>query len=308
MKKFLTAILVLAVIGLAVFWFVTMPKTIGAEALAADYKPDLKNGEEMFNAGGCAGCHTTAGQKERLKLGGGMAFHTQFGTFHAPNISPDNAQGIGAWSELQFINAVQRGVGINGEHLYPALPYTSYQRMHVKDVRDLFAYIKTLPADATADKPHEIGFPFNIRRLLGGWKFLYMDNKEYADDPKHDAQWNRGGYLVEGPGHCAECHSPRDPMGGILKDSRFAGGKNPDGPGWVPNITPHADGIKWSKEDMASFLETGQTPEFDSAGGSMAEVIENMSRLSAADREAMASYIVTLPPKAGKKPADAAKK
>jgi mono/diheme cytochrome c family protein len=308
MKKFLTAILVLAVIGLAVFWFITSPKTIGAEALAAGYTPDLKNGEEMFNAAGCAGCHTTAGQKERLRLGGGMAFHTQFGTFHAPNISPDNANGIGAWSELQFVNAVQRGVGIHGEHLYPALPYTSYQRMHVKDVRDLFAYIKTLPADATANKPHEIGFPFNIRRLLGGWKFLYMDNKEYADDAAHDAQWNRGGYLVEGPGHCAECHSPRDPMGGILKDSRFAGGKNPDGPGWVPNITPHADGIKWSKEDMASFLETGQTPEFDSAGGSMAEVIENMSRLTAEDREAMAAYLVTLPPRPGKKPADAPKK
>jgi mono/diheme cytochrome c family protein len=308
MKKFLTVIVVLAVIGLGVFWVVTMPKTIGAEALAAGYTPDLKNGEEMFNAGGCAGCHTTTGQKERLKLGGGLAFHTQFGTFHAPNISSDNAHGIGAWSELQFINAVQRGVGINGEHLYPALPYTSYQRLHVKDVRDMFAYIKSLPADATPSKPHEIGFPFNIRRLLGGWKFLYMDNKEWADQPGHDAQWNRGGYLVEGPGHCAECHSPRDPMGGIIKDSRFAGAKNPDGPGWVPNITPHADGIKWSKEDMTSFLETGQTPDFDSAGGSMAEVIENMSRLTPADREAMASYIVTLPPHPGKKPVDAAKK
>jgi mono/diheme cytochrome c family protein len=308
MKKFLTVIVVLAVIGLGVFWVVTMPKTIGAEALAAGYTPDLKNGEEMFNAGGCAGCHTTAGQKERLKLGGGMAFHTQFGTFHAPNISSDTGHGIGNWSELQFINAVQRGVGINGEHLYPALPYTSYQRLHVKDVRDMFAYIKSLPADATPSKAHEIGFPFNVRRLLGGWKFLYMDNKEWTDQPAHDAQWNRGGYLVEGPGHCAECHSPRDPMGGILKDSRFAGGKNPDGPGWVPNITPHADGIKWSKEDMTSFLETGQTPDFDSAGGSMAEVIENMSRLSGPDREAMASYLVTLPPHPGKKPADAAKK
>jgi len=308
MKKLLTILVVLAVIGLGVFWVVTMPKTIGAEALAANYTADLKNGEEMFNAAGCAGCHTTAGQKERLHLGGGMAFRTQFGTFHAPNISPDNANGIGTWSELQFINAVQRGVGINGEHLYPALPYTSYQRMHVKDVRDLFAYIKTLPADATPSKPHEVGFPFNIRRLLGGWKFLYMDNTEWADDAAHDAQWNRGAYLVQGPGHCAECHSPRDPMGGIIKDSRFAGGKNPDGPGWVPNITPHADGIKWSKDDLTSFLETGQTPEFDSAGGSMAEVIENMSRLTGPDRQAMASYLVTLPPRPGKKPAAAAKK
>jgi mono/diheme cytochrome c family protein len=179
--------------------------------------------------------------------------------------------------------------------------------MHVKDVRDMFAYIKTLPDDATADKPHEIGFPFNIRRLLGGWKFLYMDDKEYAADPAHDAQWNRGGYLVEGPGHCAECHSPRDAMGGIVTASRFAGGPNMDGPGWVPNITPHADGIKWAKEDMVTFLETGQTPDFDSAGGSMAEVIENMSRLTPEDREAMADYLVSLPPRPGKAPATAKK-
>ena len=308
MKKLLTVLVVLAVIGLGVFWFVTMPKTIAAEALAANYTADLKNGEEMFNAGGCAGCHTTAGQKERLKLGGGLGLKSPFGTFYAPNISPDKTNGIGNWTEFQFVNAVQRGVGPEGEHLYPALPYASYQHMHVKDVRDMFAYIRTLPTDATPDKPHQIGFPFNIRRLLGGWKFLYMDNKEWADDTAHDAQWNRGGYLVEGPGHCAECHSPRDMMGGIVAGSRFAGAPNMDGPGWIPNITPHADGIKWSKDDMTSFLETGQTPDFDSAGGSMAEVIENMSRLTAPDRQAMASYLTTLPPRPGKKPAAAAKK
>jgi len=308
MKKLLTVLVVLAVIGLGVFWFVTMPKTIAAEALAANYTADLKNGEEVFNAGGCAGCHTTAGQKERLKLGGGLGLKSPFGTFYAPNISPDKTNGIGNWTEFQFVNAVQRGVGPEGEHLYPALPYASYQHMHVKDVRDMFAYIRTLPTDATPDKPHQIGFPFNIRRLLGGWKFLYMDNKEWADDTAHDAQWNRGGYLVEGPGHCAECHSPRDMMGGIVAGSRFAGAPNMDGPGWIPNITPHADGIKWSKEDMTSFLETGQTPDFDSAGGSMAEVIENMSRLTAPDRQAMASYLTTLPPRPGKKPAAAAKK
>ena len=308
MKKLLTVLVVLAVIGLGVFWFVTMPKTIAAEALAANYTADLKNGEEVFNAGGCAGCHTTAGQKERLKLGGGLGLKSPFGTFYAPNISPDKTNGIGNWTEFQFVNAVQRGVGPEGEHLYPALPYASYQHMHVKDVRDMFAYIRTLPTDATPDKPHQIGFPFNIRRLLGGWKFLYMDNKEWADDTAHDAQWNRGGYLVEGPGHCAECHSPRDMMGGIVAGSRFAGAPNMDGPGWIPNITPHADGIKWSKEDMTSLLETGQTPDFDSAGGSMAEVIENMSRLTAPDRQAMASYLTTLPPRPGKKPAAAAKK
>lgn len=305
MRKFLIAIAILAVIGLAVFWFVTAPKTLGADVLAANYTANLKNGEELYHAGGCAGCHMTTGQKDKDQLGGGLAFHTAFGTFHAPNISPDATHGIGNWTELQFINAVMRGVGTEGEHLYPALPYTSYQKMKVADVRDIFAYMKTLKANATLNKPHEVGFPFNVRRLLGGWKFLNMDYAAWTDDASKDAKWNRGGYLVEGPGHCAECHSPRDAMGGIIQASRFAGGKNPDGPGYIPNITPHEDGIKWSAEDMTSFLETGQTPEFDSAGGTMAEVIENTSKLTAEDREAMAAYLVSLPPRAGKAPAEA---
>jgi mono/diheme cytochrome c family protein len=302
MKKFLIAIVVLAILGLAGFWVLTTPRTIAADALAANYHPDLKNGAEMFNIGGCAACHQATGQKDRLKLGGGMSFHTQFGTFYAPNISPDATNGIGGWSELQFINAVQRGVGAQGEHLYPALPYTSYQRMKISDVRDLFAYIKTLPAQTTPDKPHDLKFPFNIRRTLGVWKLLYLDGKELEDVPGHDAVWERGHYLVEGPGHCAECHSPRDAMGGIIADRRFSGGPDPEGKGWIPNITPGDGGIKWSADDMTSFLETGTTPDFDSAGGSMAEVIENTGRLTADDRKAMAAYLVSLPPRAGKNP------
>jgi mono/diheme cytochrome c family protein len=302
MKKFLTAIVILAILGLAGFWLLTMPRTIAAEALAADYKPDLKNGQEMFNIGGCAACHQTTGQKNRLLLGGGLGLNSPFGTFYAPNISPDKTNGIGNWNELQFVNAVQRGVGADGEHLYPALPYTSYQRMKIADVRDLFAYIKTLPADSSADKPHALGFPFNIRRTLGIWKLLYLDGKELEEVPGHDVAWQRGRYLVEGPGHCAECHSPRDAMGGIIPDRRFAGGPNPEGKGWIPNITPGDGGIKWSVDDMTSFLETGQTPDFDSAGGSMAEVIENTGRLTPDDRKAMAAYLVSLPPRAGKNP------
>ena len=302
MKKFLIAIVILGLAGLAGFWVLTMPRTIAADALAANYTPDLKNGEEMFNIGGCAACHMTTGQKNRLLLGGGLGLNSPFGTFYAPNISPDKTNGIGNWSELEFVNAVQRGVGAGGEHLYPALPYTSYQRMKIADVRDLFAFIKTLPVDATADKPHALGFPFNIRRTLGVWKLLYLDGKELEADPAHDAKWNRGRYLVEGPGHCAECHSPRDPMGGIIPDHRFAGGPNPEGKGWIPNITPGDGGIKWSADDMTAFLETGQTPDFDSAGGSMAEVIENTGRLTAQDRQAMAAYLVSLPPRAGKNP------
>jgi mono/diheme cytochrome c family protein len=245
----------------------------------------------------------TPGQTDRHNLGGGVALATAFGTFYAPNISPDPTNGIGNWSEAGFVNAVMRGVGQHGEHLYPALPYTSYAHMKVQDVRDLYAYLKTLPAETTANKPHQVSFPFNIRLALGGWKLLYLDTKPFTPDPAKSASWNRGAYLVEGPGHCAECHSPRDPLGGIIKDRRFAGGMDAEGKGWVPNITQHPDGIAtWKQQDIADFLKSGMTPDFDSAGGSMAEVIQNTSRLTDADRSAMAEYLVSLPPRPGKAP------
>jgi mono/diheme cytochrome c family protein len=302
-KKFAIGLVILGVIGLLVFWVVTMPSTLAPAAFATERKPDLTNGETMFTIGGCAACHQTPGQKDRHMLGGGAAFGSAFGTFYAPNISQDKDHGIGNWTELQFANAVMRGVDDEGQHLYPALPYTSYAHMKIDDVRDLYAFMKTLPAVAVPNKPHQVAFPFNIRRLLGGWKFLYLDTSPITPDPSKSAAWNRGRYLVEALGHCAECHSPRDAMGGIIKDQRFAGGMDPEGKGWVPNITPHADGIKsWKAADIADFLKSGMTPEFDSVGGSMAEVIQNTSRLSDADRAAMAEYLVSLPPRPGKSP------
>jgi mono/diheme cytochrome c family protein len=303
MKKLLGALLVLGLIGLGVFYVVTLPSTVPASALTAGYAPNLANGETIFTIGGCAACHQTPGQKDRTQLGGGLALASPFGTFYAPNISSDPQQGIGAWSELDFVNAIQRGVGRAGEHLYPALPYTSYQRMKIEDVRDLYAYIKTLPAVATPSRPHDVPFPFSVRRLLGGWKLLFLDERPFVPDTTKDAVWNRGAYLVEGPGHCAECHSPRNPLGGIKSDERFAGGRDPEGKGWVPNITPHADGLAtWKAADIAEFLKTGLTPEFDSAGGSMREVIENTSRLTDDDRLAIATYLAALPPRPGKAP------
>lgn len=307
MRRVLAGILVLAVIGLGVFWYVTAPSTIPASALTAGYKPDLANGETIFNIGGCVSCHRTPDQPERLVLGGGTSLTTMFGTFHPTNISSDATHGIGGWSELEFVNAVMRGVGRQGEHLYPALPYASYQRMKLQDVRDLYAYMHTLPATSTPSKPQEVKFPFDIRRLLGGWKFLFIDGKPFTPDPAHDAEWNRGAYLVEGPGHCSECHSPRNLFGAIKTDLKFSGAVDAEGRGWVPNITPHADGIgAWSKDEIAEFLKSGLTPEFDSAGGSMAEVIGNTSRLSDADRQAIATYLQSLPPLPGKSPAKAA--
>jgi mono/diheme cytochrome c family protein len=162
------------------------------------------------------------------------------------------------------------------------------------DARDLFAYIKTLPQVTSRAPDHDVGFPFDLRRNLGVWKWLFLDGKPFVADSSKSPQWNRGAYLVNALGHCAECHSPRNALGGIEEKQRFAGGPNPEGQGWVPNITQK--GIAdWSEKDIAYFLKTGETPEGDTAGGSMAPVIRNTTQLSDDDRAAMAAYLKSLP-------------
>lgn len=295
-KLFLLAIAAVFV-GVIVFWLVTIPATVSASALGP-HTPNLDNGKTMFNAGGCASCHAVPKQDDRTRLGGGLALHSPFGTFHVPNISSDQKDGIGAWTEAQFVTAMVKGTSPGGEHYYPAFPYTSYQRIALNDLRDLFAYLKTLPAVAGRVRDHELPFPFSIRRLLGGWKFLFLDGKPFTPDSSQSAQWNRGAYLVNGPGHCAECHSPRNALGGIEAGKRFSGGPNPEGKGFIPNIT-QARLKSWSVSDIASLLSDGLTPEGDSVGGSMTPVIKNTSQLSKEDREAMATYIKSLAPVEG---------
>lgn len=302
MRKLITAIVVLALLGGGGFYYLTIPSRVVRGALP-ERTANLANGEVVFNAGGCASCHATPKQDNSRKLGGGLALTTPFGTFKVPNISPDARNGIGGWSEAAFVNAMLRGIGRRGEHLYPAFPYTTYQRMKLDDVRDLFAFIKTLPAEAVASEPHALSFPFNMRRGLGLWKLIYLDGKTFTPDPSKSAALNRGAYLTEALGHCAECHSPRDVFGGIVPDRRYSGGPNPEGKGWVPNITPHADGLaKWSESDIVNLLETGFTPDQDSVGSNMADVVANTGKLSAEDRAAMAAYIKSLPPRPGKAP------
>jgi mono/diheme cytochrome c family protein len=206
MRFIAKALLIAAVIGVGVFYALTVPSVPPTDAFETK-AADLANGETLFNIGGCASCHATPGQDNQFRLGGGLALKSPFGTFRVPNISSDAKAGIGAWTEAQFANAILKGVERNGEHLYPSLPYTSYQRMPLSDARDLFAYLKTLPPDPSATQPHMLPFPFNVRRLIGLWKLLFVDGKTFTPDPAKDTQYNRGAYLVEGPGHCAECHS-----------------------------------------------------------------------------------------------------
>jgi mono/diheme cytochrome c family protein len=292
-RIFLSFVLV-GVVALGVFWWLTIPVVVASSSLPA-YTANPTNGLTIFNAGGCSSCHAVPAQPDRLKLGGGLAIPSPFGTFYVPNISPDMADGIGRWTEAEFVSAVTKGTAPTGVHYFPAFPYTSYQHAKVEDVRDLFAYLKTLAAVTGKVRDHDVPFPFNIRRNLGIWKLMFMDGKPFAPDASRSVQWNRGAYLVNSLGHCAECHSPRNILGGIIAAQRFAGGPNPEGEGWVPNITQKGLG-EWSAKDIAYFLETGQVPDGDSVGGSMARVIRNTSQLSPEDRAAMAEYIKSLPP------------
>ena len=300
MRKLLVVAAGILALGFVAFWIVTVPAKVPASALPP-HTPALANGKVMFYAGGCASCHASTGQQDPTRLGGGAPLESPFGTFYPPNISSDPNDGIGRWSEADFVTALWKGTSPDGQHYYPAFPYTSYQRIALDDARDLFAYIKTLPAVAGKAPPHQVPFPFSWRRLLGGWKFLFLDGQPFRPDPTKSAQWNRGAYLVNGPGHCAECHSPRNVLGGIESGKRFSGGPNIEGKGWVPNITQK--GIAdYSENDIAYLLETGQMPDGDSVGGPMRAVIRNTSQLPAADREAMAVYLKSLPPLEGPRP------
>ena len=297
LRRIFLSSLMVGALAFAVFWWLTIPAVVAPDLLAA-YTPNLANGLTTFNAAGCSSCHAVPGQPDRLKLGGGLAIPSPFGTFYAPNISPDPADGIGRWSEAEFVTAVTKGVSPEGFHYFPAFPYPSYQHAKVEDVRDLFAYLKTLAAVSGRVRGHDVPFPFNIRRTIGIWKWLFVDGKPFVPDTTRSAQWNRGAYLAGSLGHCAECHSPRNFLGGIIAAQRFAGGPNPEGEGWVPNITQKGLG-DWSLNDFTYFLETGQLPDGDSAGGAMARVIKNISQLPADDRAAIADYIKSLPPVEG---------
>src|SRR4030088_2904408 len=299
LRRLLLAAVLAAAAGFAVFWWLTSPPK--AWAVSEPYAPNLANGLTTFNVGGCFSCDAVPDQPDRTRLGGGLAIPSPFGTFYAPNISPDPNDGIGRWSEADFVTAVLKGTSPAGAHYFPAFPYPSYQHAKVEDVRDLFAYLKTLPQVAGRVRDHDVPFPFNIRRNIGIWKVLFMDGKPFMPDAARSAAWNRGAYLVNGLGHCAECHSPRNFLGGVIAAQRFAGGPDPEGEGWVPNITQKGL-AEWSENDIAYFLETGEMPDGDTAGGSMARVIKNTSQLSSEDREAIAEYLKSLPPVDGPPP------
>lgn len=270
-------------------------------AQAAD-DAQLKRGEYLFHAGHCTSCHTDTKSNGAL-LAGGRAIKTPFGVFYGPNITPHREAGIGKWTESDFVRAMREGIGPGGTHLFPVFPYTSFTFMTDADLKDLYAYIVAAPPSDKASRPHDVRFPFNIRLLQIGWRMLNFTPGPFEPDPGLSAEVNRGAYLVRAVTHCGECHTQRNAMGGLKTSMWLAGTR--DGPEGetAPNITPDADtGIgKWSAKDIAFYLEAGIDPDNDFAGSLMGEVVKNStSKLTAADRAAIAAYLKAIPPVANK--------
>lgn len=294
MSRLLRILVALVIIGGAAGWYLTDPvlrPTADLEKLTGD----VTHGETIFWASGCASCHMAAGAKgaDQLVLTGGQAFPTSFGTFYAPNISSDPQQGIGGWSIATFAHAIQDGVTPEGEHEYPAMPYVAYAKMTPQDLVDLKAFMDTLPASATPNKPHDVGFPFNIRRGLGLWK-LAFGGTGYVLTGDLTAEVQRGRYIAEALAHCGECHTPRNAMGGLNRQAWLGGAVIDDGKGKVPNIT--SGKLDWSDKDIFTYLTTGATPSFDFVGGAMAHVVENMGHLPESDVKAVVAYLKAVPP------------
>lgn len=294
MRRIALTALGLIAAGGAGFWALTIPQTVDADAYSG-LTGDVARGELAFAAAGCASCHMAEGAQgpDKLVLSGGQRFATDFGTFVAPNISSDPVAGIGSWSVTDLANAVTRGVSPDGAHYYPAFPYDSYKGMAPQDLADIHAYLATLPADATPSQPHDLGFPFTLRRGLGLWKLAFARPDTVLDLPDLTEPELRGRYLVETMGHCAECHTPRNALGALDTARWLAGGPDASGRHSIPNITPGA--LEWDAGEIVEYLTSGFTPDYDSAGGHMALVVENYAQLPEADRAAVAAYLKRVP-------------
>ncbi|MDV7144952.1 cytochrome c [Tropicimonas sp. TH_r6] len=293
MKRLLSIfILLLAALAGGAIWL-TRPQPLSPEALPA-LTGEAEAGRQVFLAAGCASCHADRGAEaqERPILSGGRRIESPFGTFLSPNISPDPVHGIGQYDLAGLTSVLTRGVTPDGRHLYPGMPYTSYVRMELQDIADLKAYLDTLPASETPRQSHDLALPWSIRSGIGLWKARYFDSAFVGAAPSR--QIERGRYLVEALGHCAECHTPRDGYGGLDRDRWMAGALEGPGQPAAPNITPAV--LDWDKGQIVWYLESGHSPRNETASHEMESVVAGIGQLPREDIEAIAAYLKGLAP------------
>jgi mono/diheme cytochrome c family protein len=286
--------LLILALGAGLGWILSAPRPLAA---LPQHTPDAANGEKLYHAGGCYSCHKAAEGAANQELpSGGRPLKTPIGTLYPPNITPDPATGIGNWSDLEFVNAVQRGIAPNGTHYIPALPYTSYARMRTEDVLDIKAYLGTLEAVSAPPVAQDIPLQFFVRRGLGLWKWLGLPRDQIENDASQSASWNRGRYLVNGPGHCGECHTPRTLFMTADTSRTFQGGPHPEGEGNVPSMVGLIERGRYKDaNDLATALEFGEIMGYDKlSSGGMAAVQRNLAKLPKGDIAAIAEYLVSL--------------
>lgn len=255
---------------------------------------DAEHGAQIAGLAGCAACHTAPGGET---LAGGYAVVTPFGTFYGSNLTPDPDTGLGRWSFEDFVRAMRVGKSPEGRPYYPAFPYPAFSQLTDADLADLWAWLQAVAPVAQDSPPHEVVPRFRGRSLLGTWRLFSFRQGPFEPDPQRDEAWNRGAYLVRGAGHCGECHTPRNGIGGLRRGRELAGSRTEPEPG--PNLTPGPGGLQgWSVDDLVTLLDMGMTPEGDFVGGEMGRIVdEGTARLSEADRRAIATYLLSLPPR-----------
>ena len=292
-RRNLGALALLAASGLLVFWVASAPQPL-TQADIPTHTANLENGKLLYNIGGCISCHASIADAQ--VPAGGKPLATPIGVLYPPNLTPDPETGLGKWSDVDFVNAMQKGLSTDGEHLIPAFPYPSYAHMKIEDVLDIKAYLDSLPPVKNQSKPHEVPLQFVVRRGLGLWQWIGLDDAKFVADPKQTPSWNRGAYLVIGPGHCGECHTPRTIFMTSDRSKMFQGGSHPDGKGKVPSLRDLAGRGRYKDaKDLVLAFQNGEELGYDKmSSGGMGEVRKNIAKLPEADVAAIAEYVISL--------------
>jgi mono/diheme cytochrome c family protein len=297
-RKAAVAGVALAAAGAATFWMLTVPRPLEPSEVPAR-EPDLANGERLYHAGSCISCHrppkASPGADPALPSGG-APFATPVGTFFPQNLTPDAETGLGRFTPADFVNAMTRGLSPSGRHYFPAFPYASYRNVRVEDLLDLYGYLRSLPAVRSPERRARVPFERIARRGVGLWDRLALRGPVFEPDPARGASWNRGAYLVEGIGHCAECHTPRDRLRILDRSRHMAGGPHPSGEGQVPGLRSLVERGRYrDADDLALALGNGETLGYDRlSSGGMGEIQENLSHLPEEDLRAIAEYLASL--------------
>jgi mono/diheme cytochrome c family protein len=297
-RRTAAALVALLVAGAAAFWALTRPSPLPAAAIPA-HAVDLRNGETLYHAGSCLACHKSpdgAPGADRGLPSGGTPFPTPVGTFYPQNLTPDPETGLGRWSETDFVNAMRRGISPSGTHYFPAFPYASYRSMTMPDLLDLRAFLKSLPPVSSPPRDAEVPLLPLARRAVGLWKRIAFRRPPWSPEPGHPPSWTRGAYLVSAPGHCGECHTPKDRLMVADESRHLAGGPHPGGEGKVPSLRGLLARKKYADAaDLVLALQNGETLGYEGlSSGGMAAIQANLARLPEADVRAIADYLLSM--------------